>query len=305
MSQIINLQNTADSANIIKESVSFHRNGVVLKGVIYKPANLSGANPAVIVTGAWTTVKEQMPGTYARELAERGLVALAFDFTGWGESGGEPRFVEDPAVKTEDILAAVEYMFGRDDVDEARLSGLGICASSGYMAAVVADSSKLSRLALVAPWLHNREMAEAIYGGADAASGLIDASKESEASGSPLVLTAASTTDNTAPMFQVPYYTEGHRGLIAAYDNKFSVLTWKPWLTYNGLASAERLAKPTLLVGSSGMALPAGAEQFEQLTGAPLQRLWFGDDVSQFDFYDRRDIVTEASDAVAAFFKGQ
>ena len=47
--------------------------------------------PAVIVTGAWTTVTEQMTGIYARELANRGLATLAFDFTGWGESGGEPR----------------------------------------------------------------------------------------------------------------------------------------------------------------------------------------------------------------------
>ncbi|UTW46743.1 alpha/beta hydrolase [bacterium SCSIO 12696] len=272
---------------------------------MYKPAELKGVAPAVIVTGAWTTVKEQMPGTYARELAERGLVALAFDFTGWGESGGDRRYVEDPTVKTADILAATRYMASRSDVDATQLSGLGICASSGYMAAAVADSSQLSKLALVAPWLHNPEMAEAIYGGSDAASGLIATSEEGEIADSPVVLTAASTTDNTAPMFEAPYYTEENRGLISAYDNQFSVLTWKPWLTYDGLASAERLGKPTLLVGSSGMALPAGADHFEQLTEAPLKKLWFGDEVSQFDFYDRRDVVTEASDAVAAFFKGQ
>ncbi len=301
MTGIINLQNTPNPASITTQAVSFESNGVTLKGTIYKPANLEGKAPAVIVTGAWTTVKEQMPGTYARELAERGMVALAFDFTGWGESGGDRRYVEDPVVKTADILAATDYMAGRADV--GTLSGLGICASSGYMAEAVADSPKLSKLALVAPWLHNTEMAEGIYGGHDAATGLIAATDAAESSGDVTILTAASTTDNTSPMFQAPYYTEENRGLIPAFDNKFSVLTWKPWLTYDALDSAKRLSKPTLMVGSSGMALPAGAAKYEEILNAPLCKLWYGDDVSQFDFYDRKNIVNEASDAVAKFLK--
>ncbi|CAK9039515.1 Uncharacterized protein YcjY [Durusdinium trenchii] len=297
MTQIINLQNTPNPESVATEAVRFNSNGVTLMGTIYKPASLDGAAPAVIVTGAWTTVKEQMPGTYARELAARGFVALAFDFTGWGKSDGNRRYVEDPTVKTADILAATDYMVSRADVDSTKLSGLGICASSGYMAEAVADSPNLSKLALVAPWLHNPEIAEGIYGGAEAVAGLIAASEAAETSGEAAVLTAASTTDNTAPMFEAPYYTEIDRGLIPEYDNKFSVLTWKPWLTYDALTSADRLSKPTLMVGSTGMALPAGADAYEKRMNTQLRKLWFGDDISQFDFYDRADIVTEASDA--------
>ncbi|NES00485.1 MAG: alpha/beta hydrolase, partial [Symploca sp. SIO1B1] len=86
------------------------------------------------------------------------------------------------------------------------------------------------------------------------------------------------------------------------YDNKFSILTWKPWLTYDAQASADRLSKPILMVGSPAIALPAGAEAYAQRTRAPLERLWLGDDVTQFDFYDRADVVITASDAVTAFF---
>lgn len=301
MTETINLQNTQTPDSVSTEAISFDSNGVSLKGTVYKPAGLESTAPAVIVTGAWTTVKEQMPGTYARELASRGFVALAFDFTGWGESDGDRRFVEDPVVKTADIVAATNYMASRSYVDSARLSGLGICASSGYMAKAVADSPKLCKLALVAPWLHTPEMAESIYGGADAAAGLIAATEAAETTGGPAILTAASTTDNTAPMFEAPYYTETDRGLIPAYDNKFSVLTWKPWLTYDALKSAEQISKPVLMVGSSGMALPAGAAEYKSRMSTPLRKLWFGDDVSQFDFYDRSDIVSEAADAVAEF----
>lgn len=302
MTDILNLQSTANGSNIVVEPVEFASGQATLKGLLFKPASHNGALPTVIVTGAWTTVKEQMPGTYARELAERGLAALAFDFTGWGDSEGEPRFVEDPETKTADIDAAVAFLQRRSDVDANKLFGLGVCASSGYMAAAVADNDGLQKLALVAPWLHDPAMAEAIYGGAEAASGMIAASEDAASSNEPTILTAASTSDDSAPMYQAPYYTEENRGLIAEYDNKFSVLSWKPWLTYDAQASADRMSKPIFMVGSDGMALPAGAKAYEARTSAPVGKLWLGKEISQFDFYDRKDIVLAASDAVAEFF---
>lgn len=289
-----NLQNTPELKGVTTEAVSFDSNGAKLKGTLYKPEGETGALTGVIVTGAWTTVKEQMPGTYARELAARGYAALAFDFTGWGESEGTPRYIEDPAVKTADIKAATDYMAGRDDI--ADISGLGICASSGYMAAAVADDARLSKLALVAPWLHDPEMAEGVYGGPEVAANLI------AASGAEAVLVGASATDENSVMYQAPYYTEEDRGLIPEYDNKFSTLGWKPWLTYDAQASADRLTKPILMVGSPSIALPVGAAAYEARTKAPLEKLWLGEDVTQFDFYDRADAVKASADAVADFF---
>lgn len=152
--------------------------------------------------------------------------------------------MEDLAAKTADIKAATDYMSSREDV--SGLSGMGVCASSGYMAEAVADDECLNKLALVAPWLHDHALAESVYGGHEAAQSLI---ASSEIQGDQ-VLTAASTTDPSAPMYNAPYYTEKDRGLIPSYDNKFAVQTWKPWLTYDGQASADRLNKPTLMVGS-------------------------------------------------------
>lgn len=102
-------------------------------------------------------------------------------------------------------------------------------------------------------------------------------------------------------MVQAPYYTEEDRGLIPAYDNKFSAASWKPWLTYDAQASADRLTKPMLMVGSLAIALPAGAETYGARTKAPVEKLWLGKDVTQFDFYDREDAVTAAADGIAEF----
>ena len=299
--QRINLQNTSAPSGVVERKVTFDSGGATLSGVLYLPYRNESALPALIVTDAWTTVKEQMPGTYAREMAARGFAALAFDFTGWGAGEGSPRYVEDPSVKTADIRAAAHFLAGLDLVDEHRISGLGICASSGYMADAAAESSLFNKVALVAPWLHDPEMAKEIYGGADATASLISASQADDAAET--VLIAASATDANSVMYQAPYYTEEDRGLIGAYDNKFSLASWKPWLSYDAQASADRLSKPLLMVGSASIALPAGAAAYEARTRAPLERLWLGDDVTQFDFYDRRDAVTASADAVADFLQ--
>jgi len=297
----ITLQTTPARAGVTQRPVHFDSHGATLRGTLYTPEVGTPPHPGVIVTGAWTTVKEQMAGTYARELAARGFAALAFDFRGWGESGGTPRFVEDPETKTADIHAAAAFLAGLDEVDASRLSGLGVCASSGYMAAAVADDARLGKLALVAPWLHDPEMAKDIYGGSELVAKLI-ASSEAETA-EETVLLAASAEDESAVMYQAPYYTEADRGLIAEYDNKFSTLSWKPWLTYDAQASADRLTKPVVMVGSPSIAIPAGAAAYEARTKAPLERLWLGADATQFDFYDRADVVQTSADAVADFLE--
>ncbi len=299
--QRINLQNTPELLGISHRAVSFDSNGVTLKGTLYTPLGSTLPLPGVIVAGAWTTVKEQMAGTYAREMARRGFAALAFDFTGWGASGGDVRYLEDPTTKTADIMAAATFMAGLDQVDGKRISGVGICASSGYMAAAVADSPVLGKLALIAAWLHNPKMAEGIYGGPENVKKLIAASRAAAKSAEPQIMVAASSNDDASLMYQAPYYSEKSRGLIQAYDNKFNVASWEPWLTYDAQSSADRLKDPTLIICSEAAALPSGAHAYIQRTKAPVKEMWL-DDVNQFDFYDRADIVKISADAMAQHF---
>lgn len=115
-----------------REKVHFHnRYGIQLCGDLYLPKDAQGKLPAVAVSGPFGAVKEQCSGLYAEELAARGFVALAFDPSFTGESGGEVRNVASPDINTEDFSAAVDFLSTRDFIDPERVGILGICGWGG------------------------------------------------------------------------------------------------------------------------------------------------------------------------------
>ncbi len=286
------------------EKVAFTSQGSTIKGNLYLPEADSKVRryPAIVVTGAWTTVKEQMPATYAKALSEKGYAALTFDFRGWGESVDDIKYLENPKRKIEDILTAVEYLAGRPDIDATRIAGLGICASSGYMAHAAAASPKISALAMVAPWLHDAAIVRQVYGGEKGVNNLIAMGKKAEESSEPVLIEAASKTNEKSLMYQVPYYTEKDRGLIPEYDNKFSVASWEGWLTFDAQQAADHIRVPTLLVHSEDAAIPQGVKAFAERMGNKARVAWL-DKVTQFEFYDRQDAVSRSVNLVSDHFK--
>ena len=115
-----------------REKVHFHnRYGIQLCGDLYLPKDAQGKLPAVAVSGPFGAVKEQCSGLYAEELAARGFVALAFDPSFTGESGGEVRNVASPDINTEDFSAAADFLSTRDFIDPERVGILGICGWGG------------------------------------------------------------------------------------------------------------------------------------------------------------------------------
>ena len=262
------LANNAEAAQV--KEVTFESNDRTLVGDLYLPDEYQAGDelPGIVVTGAWTTVKEQMPATYAEELADRGHAVLTFDFRNWGESGGKERQLEDPTNKTQDIIAAADYLTTLPQVDAERIAGLGICASAGYMADAAVQSEDIKAIALVAPWLHNQEIVNEVYGGEESVQSLIDISQKArvkyEKTKELSLVPAASMTDENAVMYQAEYYTEADRGAIPEYVNEFNLASWSGWLTYDSvaIATADDLDKPVMIVHSEAAAIPQGAKEF-------------------------------------------
>jgi dienelactone hydrolase len=287
------------------ERVSFLSNGERVVGTLYIPEGVNRRNPApgVVLTGAWMTIKEQMAGRYARELAERGIVALAFDFRTWGESGGRQRSMESPAMKTADIVAAARFLDARAETAPFSIGALGVCASAGYAVHAAAQSNTIRAVGLVAPWLHDAAIVQAVYGAniGPLTAAAQEAQARYDATSELTLLPAAGPAGSNAVMAFEGYYTDPARGAVSQWENTFNVASWDDWLSFDALSAAPRLTKPLFVVHSDAAAIPQGARQFLAATQGPSGSLWL-DNVGQFDFYDQAAPVKQAADAVAAHF---
>lgn len=281
--------------------------GDVLVGDLHRPVGVADPTPGLVVTGSWTTVKEQMAGLYARRLAAAGLTTLAFDFTGFGQSEGTPRDTEDPSRKARDVGAAFAYLATRDDVvDPDRLGGLGVCASAGYQAMNAVTDGRVASLGLVAPWLHDPQLVEPIYGGAEGVADLREqaarARAHHEATGEVRYVPAISEDDPVAAMTgPFGYYLDAERGAIPEWGARFAVMAWEPWLTLDAVSVGSSVEQPVEMIHSRDGAVPDGAEGFHARLPRPAGPIrWVAG--TQLDFYDQPEQVDAAVDAMVDHF---
>lgn len=108
-----------------------NRFGITLAADMYWPKDVNRKFAAIAVSGPFGAVKEQASGLYAQQLAERGFLAIAFDPSFTGESGGQPRYMASPDINTEDFSAAVDFLATNDMVDSEKIGILGICGWGG------------------------------------------------------------------------------------------------------------------------------------------------------------------------------
>lgn len=116
------------------QKVTFLSRNFKIAGHFYPPVSSSTdrAGAAIVIAHPWTSIKEQSPANYARVFTQAGFTCLTYDAAYQGESEGEPRNLEDPYQRVEDIKCAVTYLISRKDVNPDKIGVLGVCASGGY-----------------------------------------------------------------------------------------------------------------------------------------------------------------------------
>ena len=120
----------------MKEKVHYSQrySDIKIVGELYKPENFDRNKKysAIVVVHPAGGVKEQVAGLYAKKLAQKGFVTLAYDAAYQGESGGKPHYLENPSSRVEDVRSAVDYLTTLPFVDKEHIGVLGICAGGGY-----------------------------------------------------------------------------------------------------------------------------------------------------------------------------
>ena len=120
------------SEAVVHSKVTFVNHfGITLAADMYVPKNANRKLPAIAVSGPFGACKEQSSGLYAQEMAKRGFLAIAFDPSFTGESGGYPRAMHSPDIDVEDFQAAVDFLSVQGNVDPERIGIIGICGWGG------------------------------------------------------------------------------------------------------------------------------------------------------------------------------
>lgn len=154
------------SDNVTRQKVTFkNRYGIVLTGDLYSPKAAGNNLPAIAISGPFGAVKEQSSGLYANQMAERGFIALAFDPSYTGESGGEPRNVASPDINTEDFSAAVDFLGIQKNIDRNKIGVIGICGFGGFALNATAVDKRVKAVATLSMYDMSRVNAKGYFDG--------------------------------------------------------------------------------------------------------------------------------------------
>ena len=154
------IKNLTDDTRVFKVDKSIqtkfvtfrNRYGIDVAGHLYLPKNFDANKKyaAIVVSGAFGAVKEQHSGLYAQEFAKAGFVAVAFDPSFTGQSGGNVRDVASPDIFTEDFSAAIDFVGSLPYVDREKLGAMGICGLSGPAVTAAINDVRIKAVAVSA-----------------------------------------------------------------------------------------------------------------------------------------------------------
>jgi dienelactone hydrolase len=125
------------------EPTAFTYGGTSLAATLYRPDGAVGPVPAVVAAQGFGNVKEVFLPHLAEHLAEAGIATLAFDFAGFGDSGGEPRQHVDPVAQLAQYGAALGDLAQRDGIDADRLGVCGVSLAGGHAMRLSATDARV------------------------------------------------------------------------------------------------------------------------------------------------------------------
>ncbi|WP_179957506.1 alpha/beta hydrolase [Exilibacterium tricleocarpae] len=287
------------------EKVSFNIDGTPLVGDLYKPAS-TGKAPAVAIIGPMTYHKEQAPTEYAKRLADRGFIALAYDSRYRGESGGEPREWENPAHKVADLKAAVNYLKSRDDVESGQVSILAICQGSSEAVKAAGELPDLHALATLAGHYRDAEgdfewLTEDGYAARKAAGEA--AAKKYADTGKVDYVKASDPVDVNVGMpgdFVFAWYGPwADRGI---WKNRYAVMSDADLLSFESISAVPNIKAPWLMIHGDNCFLPSAAKRHIGAIAPTTKHEVVWNDTPHLSYYDQPDVLEEAADRISKWF---
>jgi hypothetical protein len=243
--------------------VTYKLNGIEIAANVYTPAGYDPSKiyPAIAVAHPNGGVKEQVAGLYAQRLAELGYVTIAADASFQGASGGEPRNVDKPSNRINDVRGMADFIKQYEGVNAERLGLLGICGGGGYSLAAAQTDKRFKVVATLSMFntgvvrkngFRNSQVST-IQQRLEKAS----EARAQEAAGGE-ILYAANTipTDEEADKMPFDLYREGHYYYhrTHAHPNstfRYTMSSLLDLMTFDAATNMELIDQPLLMMAGS------------------------------------------------------
>ena len=295
--------------------ISYQLHGIKIAANVYVPAGYDPAKKyaAIVVAHPNGGVKEQVAGLYAQRLAENGYITLVADASYQGASGGEPRNVDKPAYRIEDIHGMIDYITHYPGVDTERIGILGICGGGGYTLKAAQSDKRLKAVATLSMFNSGKVRRDGFMGSQlstiqDRLKQATDARAQEVAGGEFLYTGESNLTDEQIAKLPFDLYREGfiYYGKTHAHPNstfRYTVSSLLDLMTWDATSNMDLINQPLLmLAGSKADTFYMTDEAFQKATGTTDKELFLIPGATHIQTYYIPEYVDKAVSKLVEFF---
>ena len=306
-------ENVEGKVNI--HPVNYKLNGIEIAANVYTPASYDPAKkyPAVVVAHPNGGVKEQVAGLYAQRLAESGYIAIAADASYQGASGGQPRNVDKPANRIEDIRGMADFIIQYAGVDASRLGVLGVCGGGGYSLAAAQTDKRFKAVATLSMFnsgvvRRNGFMNSAVSTIQERLKQASEARALEAAGGEVRYAADTKTTDEQADKMPFDLYREGHYyyNRTHAHPNstfRYTMSSLIDLMAFDASTNMELINQPLLMMaGSKADSYYMTDAAFNRATGTKDKELYLIPGATHIQTYYVPEYVEQAVNKLNEFF---
>ncbi|RYE42017.1 MAG: alpha/beta hydrolase [Hyphomicrobiales bacterium] len=295
--------------------VKYKLNGLDIAANVYTPANYDPKKtyPTLVVAHPNGGVKEQVAGLYAERMAQQGYITITADAAYQGASGGQPRSVDKPAHRIEDIHGMADFITQYAGVDANRLALLGLCGGGGYSLAAAQTDKRFKSIATVSMFNSGRVRRN---GYADSQMGTIQqrlqqasaARAQEAADGAVLYSGDANMTDEQIAKLPFDLYRQGYEYYwkTHAHPNstfKYTTSSLMDLMRFDATNQLELIDKPLLMIaGSKADSLYMSEDAITKATGTKNKELFKIEGATHIETYWVPKYVDAAIGKLTAFY---
>ncbi|MBE9193554.1 alpha/beta hydrolase [Gloeocapsopsis crepidinum LEGE 06123] len=304
-----------ESGKVNIHPVTYKLNGLDIAANVYTPANYdpSQTYSAIVVAHPNGGVKEQTAGLYAQHLTEQGYITITADAAYQGASGGEPRSVDKPAYRIEDIHGMADFITRYPGVDAARLGLLGICGGGGYSLAAAKTDKRFKSIATLSMFNSGRVRRNG-YGDSQVATiqerlQQASAARAQEvASGTILYAGDADMTDAQIAALPFDLYREGYEYCWRTHAHpgstfKYTMSSLLDLMRWDATDQIELIDQPLLpAIISKADSLYMSEDAFAKATGTTDKELFKIEGATHIATYWKSEYTNTAMGKLTPFF---